>query len=293
MLSPRTDLALESLEQHTPIPPEVEEDTRTLQGYPCSTIRITGAKGSAALGRPEGVYHTLDLTALADGDQAGRRRAIQALRDLLAPLLPEGPIFVVGLGNRSITPDAIGPGCVDHLLVTRHLRTLAPEHFASLRSVAALSTGVLGSTGMESGELVQAAAQLLSPAAILAIDALATRQVQRLCATVQLSDTGIVPGSGIGNHRFALSRETLGCPVLSLGVPTIVDGATLCADLLEQAHLPLPDRESLSAAPGSSLWVTPQDIGQRVSQLSLLLGRAISLALQPGMELEELEELMA
>jgi spore protease len=143
---------------------------------------------------------------------------------------------------------------------------------------------------MESGELVRAVVEKLEPTAVIAIDALAARRVERLCATVQVCDTGISPGSGVGNHRAPLDRETLGVPVLALGVPTVVDGATLCADLLEERGG--ADPQALANAPGASLMVTPRDIDQRVEDMAKVLGYGVSLALQPSLTLEELELLV-
>jgi len=289
----RTDLALELRDMAGDDLPEVESHAATCQGLPLTTVRVTGPNGAKALGKPEGTYHTLDLTPLSRREPGALSQATAALVELLRPLLPqEGTVLVVGLGNRAVTPDAIGPKACDHILVTRHLVELAPEHFAAFRPVAALAAGVLGTTGVESGELARAVSSAISPAAVVAIDALCARQVERLCATVQICDTGITPGSGIGNHRFSLNAETLGVPVIALGVPTVVEGATLCADLLEAAGLPSPAAGELRDLPGGNLVVTPKDIDQRVADVSRLLGRALSLALQPHLTEEELEELV-
>lgn len=288
MTSWRTDLALE---QHQGMGGELEgvlcEET-ALEGLPLTTVRVTTAQGARALGKPEGVYHTLDVTAMTRREEGAMARAVEALRALLTPLLPrEGEVLVVGLGNRAITPDAVGPKACDHLLVTRHLVEMIPEHFGRFRSVSALAAGVMASTGVESGELARAVVDHLRPAAVIAVDALCARQVERLCATVQVGDTGIAPGSGVGNHRFSLDREHLGVPVIALGVPTVVEGATLCADLLAQAGAATPEE-----LPGGGLLVTPKDIDQRVEDMARLLGRAVSLALQPGLTAEELEALV-
>ena len=141
-------------------------------------------------------------------------------------------MLVAGLGNRAITPDAVGPKVHEHILVTRHLVRHMPEQFGTLRPVASLAAEVLANTGVESGDLVRAVCEAISPACVIAVDALASRSLARLCRTVQQYHTRITPGSGVGNHRVGLNRETLGIPVLALGVPTVVDGATLAADLL-------------------------------------------------------------
>ena len=295
MTKRRTDLALEARElfgEEASALPGVESREEESQGYPLTTVRVTDPKGAEALGKPEGTYHTLDLTALGQREEGAFPRAVEAVKELLAPLLPkEGTVIVVGLGNRAITPDAVGPKAADRILVTRHLISMAPEHFGTFRPVCALAAGVLGTTGMESGELAKAVCDKLSPAAVIAVDALCARRVERLCVTVQICDTGISPGSGVGNHRFSLDKESLGVPVIALGVPTVVEGATLCADLLEEAGKPM-DEEELSKAPGASLFVTPRDIDQRVEDMGKVLSYAISLALQPELSITDLEALV-
>lgn len=292
----RTDLALEARElreEQAQTLPQVESRETQAEGFPLTTVTVTGPEGAKALGKPEGVYHTLDLAGLGRREEGAFPRAVKALAGLLAPLLPDGAgeVLVVGLGNRAITPDAVGPKAADRTLVTRHLIAMAPEHFGDFRPVAALAAGLLGTTGVESGEIVKAVADKIAPRAIIAVDALAARRVERLCATVQVCDSGIAPGSGVGNHRFALNAETMGVPVIAVGVPTVVDGATLCADLLEEAGQH-PDPQAISQAPGATLMVTPRDIDQRVEDMAKVIGYALSLALQPSLELEELEALV-
>ncbi|MCD8051961.1 MAG: GPR endopeptidase, partial [Clostridiales bacterium] len=191
--------------------------------------------------------------------------------------------LVVGLGNRAITPDAVGPWAVDHTVVTRHLVARLPETFGDFRPVAAVATGVLGTTGVESGELVKALCQRLRPAVVIAIDALAARSARRLCSTIQLTDTGIVPGSGVGNARFALTREELGVPVLAVGVPTVVRAATLAADLGADEG----QRETLGG-----LLVTPKDIDALAAELARIIGYGVTMALQEGVTLEDVEYLL-
>lgn len=296
MLERRTDLALEAREllggADRKLPGVDSEETQT-EGFPLTTVRVRTEEGAQSLGKPVGVYHTLDLAGVGRREEGAFPRAVEALAALLTPLLPnrKEEVLVVGLGNRAITPDAVGPKAADRTLVTRHLIDMVPEHFGALRPVCALAAGVLGTTGMESGEIVKAVADKLGPAAIIAVDALAARRVERLCATVQVCDSGIAPGSGVGNHRFALNKESMGVPVIAVGVPTVVDGATLCADLLEEAGREA-DPKDLASAPGATLMVTPRDIDQRVEDMAKVIGYGISLALQPGMGLEELEMLI-
>ena len=169
---------------------------------------------------------------------------------------------------------------------------MAPSQFGSFRPVAVLAAGVLGTTGVESGEIVKAVADQIRPKAIVAVDALAARRLERLCTTVQVSDTGISPGSGVGNHRFSLDRESMGVPVIAVGVPTVVDGATLAADLLEEAGRDGFDPAALAKGSGATLMVSPRDIDQRVEDMAKVIGYGVSLALQPELSLEDLEMLV-
>lgn len=301
MLQRRTDLALEAREilaqsgQKQDSIDGVESLETTREGYPVTTVRVVSRRGEQALGKPMGTYVTLELAGLKRREADAFPRAVSALAAELRELLPAksgDSVLVVGLGNRAITPDNIGPGAVGHTLVTRHLVEQIPEHFGHFRPVSALAAGVLAMTGVESGELVRAVTDKIKPSCVIAIDALASRSLKRVCTTIQLADTGITPGSGVGNHRAALNRETLGVPVIALGVPTVVDVATLCADVLEEAGRGDLEPEALRGA-GSGLMVTPRDIDQSAADLSKVIGYGVNLALQEGLSLEDLELLLS
>lgn len=301
MLQRRTDLALEAREiwesgaQKATVLRGVESHQTDREGYLVTTVRITDREGQQALGKPMGTYITLELPGLKRREEDAFPRAVRALAAELGALLPLKPgdsVLVVGLGNRAITPDNIGPTAVGHTLVTRHLVAQVPEHFGHFRPVAALAAGVLANTGMESSELVHSVVERIHPSCVIAIDALASRSLNRICSTIQLADTGISPGSGVGNHRTALNRETLGVPVIALGVPTVVDVATLCADVLEEAGRGELEPESLRGA-GGGLMVTPRDIDQSVADLSKVIGYGVSLALQEGLSPEDLEMMLS
>ena len=291
MLGRRTDLALEAKEiweegaAEAAVLEGVEAASGEREGFHTETVRILDRRGEEALGKPAGRYVTLTLDGLARREEGAFGRAARAVAGELSTLLegvaPDGLVLVVGLGNRAITPDAIGPKVHERTLVTRHLVRQMPEHFGSFRPVASLAAEVLGNTGMESGEVARAVCEDIRPACVIAVDALASRSLDRLCRTVQLSDTGITPGSGVGNHRVGLNRESLGVPVIAVGVPTVVDGATLAADLTGAEDLP-------PLGKGGSLLVTPKDIDSQVSDLSHIIGYGISLALQPGLTVEDL-----
>ena len=292
----RTDLAMEAQELWRESAGEttrlsgVEARDGEREGIPVTTVRILDREGEQALGKPRGTYVTLTLEGVAGRAEGVFGRAIRAVAGELSQLLegvdPQGLVLVAGLGNRAITPDAIGPKVHEQIFVTRHLVDQMPEHFGHLRPVASLAAEVLGTTGVESGEVVRAVCEKLRPACVIAVDALASRSLERLCRTVQLADTGITPGSGVGNHRVALDRDSLGVPVLALGVPTVVEGSTLAADLMGADELP-----DLGA--GRDLLVTPKDIDSQVADLAKIVGYGISLALQPGMTVEDLELLLS
>ena len=227
--------------------------------------------------------------ARREEDAFGRAaRALAAELGALLGLEPGAPALVVGLGNRAITPDNIGPKAADQTMVTRHLVERVPEHFGSFRPVAALAAGVLGTTGMESGEVVRAVAEQIKPACVVAVDALASRSLRRVCRTIQLADTGITPGSGVGNARAALNAETLGVPVIAVGVPTVVDAATLTCDVLAEAGKGELNPAALQGA-GDGLIVTPKDIDTQVHDLAKVIGYGINLALHTGLTIEDVE----
>ena len=290
----RTDLALEARQlwlerERAEELPGVAVTERRREGVPVSTVEVLDERGAEALGKPPGRYVTLELDALLRREAEAFPRAALALaaelRELLA-LDPAASCLVVGLGNREITPDAVGPCTVEHLLVTRHLKEHLPEDFAAFRPVSALCTGVLGTTGIESGDLVRSVCAALRPGCVVAVDALASRSTEKLCRTVQIADTGIVPGSGVGNARRALDRETLGVPVIALGVPTVVDAATLTLELAGHAGAEL---DPTAFGPLGGLMVTPRDIDRNVRDVARLLGYGLNLALHEGLSLEDVD----
>lgn len=289
MIARRTDLALEAHElwrlasgsSHLPGTRQSEHRRGNLR---VTRVDVCTQEAVRQLGKPCGRYLTLDLRGIdtcADGDAA---TAVAAELRTLAPLRRAvGRALVVCLGSAAMTPDALGPRAARHILVTRHLSA----SFPSLCEVSVLSPGVLGATGLEAAEQTRGAVQATRAELVLAVDALASQRLGRVCATVQLSDTGIVPGSGVGNHRGALTRETLGVPVVAVGVPTVVDAATLTLDVLEEAGAPLPPREALVDA-AKGLMVTPRSIDAQVERLARIVGLGISAALHPSLSVDEL-----
>ena len=267
----RTDLALEA----KTLWERSAGETTKLEGVRARTRRrgeteitqldILDPRGEQALGKPIGRYLTMELPRYDRDVRKPAETLAQELRELLR--LAEGEsVLVIGLGNRAVTPDALGPQTVGRLFLTRHLIENLPAQFGACRSVSALTPGVLATTGIETLEVVRGAVAHVKPGAILAIDALAAGSMERLCRTVQLTDTGIVPGSGVGNRRAAFSRETLGVPVYSLGVPTVVDA-------------PAPDGHAQE-----QMIVTPRDIDAQIRYFSGVLAGGVNLALHPDFD---------
>ena len=293
MYQRRTDLALEARELRRGQAQDLDGVTsceRKTHGFSVTAVAVETEAAARELGKPVGTYVTLDLrSGRADGEDVLQRaaRAVgEELRSLLGGAVRSA--LVVGLGNAAMTPDAVGPQTAEHVLVTRHL--LGERSLASLTPVSVLTPGVLGRTGIEAAETIRGAVQTVRPDVVVAVDALASRSLARVCATVQLSDSGIVPGSGVGNHRRSLTRDTLGVPVVAVGVPTVVDAATLALDVLEEAGAQSVDPAALRGHDG--VMVTPRDIDAQIRELSRIVGYGIDLALQP-LEYDALCALMA
>lgn len=293
----RTDLALEARElwqesaDKTTKLSGVKAGKSRREGYPVTKVEILDKEGAETLGKPVGTYLTLDLTSYWQRKENYFDRAVRALGAELRDMLPgDGAAMVIGLGNRAMTPDAVGPLTLESVLITRHLRAAMPKQFGGFRPVSAFSVGVLGTTGVESAEAVRGLVKQVKPDFVIAVDALASRRTGRVCATVQLSDSGIVPGSGVGNQRSALNKESLGVPVFAVGVPTVVDAATLAADLLEESGVKEFDEKRLRSRK-QPLTVTPRDIDAQVRELSRVLGYGVNWALQ-DLEIEDMAALL-
>jgi len=281
----RSDLALECRE---PLEKQAQRGLRSseeaLEGCRLTRLEVLDESGAKAIGKPVGVYVTVELPPLGEYADVYGPAMEFAARELRRMLPPEGPVLVTGLGNSDMTPDALGPRCCALVLATRHLdgELAKSAGLGDLRPVMCLTPGVLGRTGMESAELVAAAVRATKPAAVLTVDALCARKLSRLGCTIQLSDSGIVPGSGVGNARRELSRGTLGVPVISLGVPTVVDAATLVADLTDKGD---PPGES------ANMMVTPREVDLLIERAAKLCAMAINRALQPHLAIEDFLEL--
>ncbi len=245
-----------------------------------------GSRTSTLLKTPEGDsygrYITYELPPFAASAESTDCLA-ESLADSLRGLLKghTQAVLVAGLGNASVTPDAVGPLTAEKVLATRHITGMYKDLFPNdLATVSVLAPGVLGQTGIEAAEILASAARLTRASAVIAIDALAAKDYARIGCTIQLTDTGISPGSGVGNCRKELSKRTLGVPVVAVGVPTVVDAATLMENLTGQ-----------EADTGRDLVVTPRDIDEVVHKASCLLSLSLNLALQPTLSLSDIREL--
>lgn len=278
----RTDIALERHELLKDNKCEgVEFNQEKNEKAVITTIEILDENGEKALGKPKGKYITIDLPEFSHESELldSRLTAIsQTIKDLLPPNAQT--VLVAGLGNESITPDALGPLCAKQIFATRHIEKDMQKtlELPSLRPVATVSTGVLGQTGIETAEYIKGIAEFIKPDAVIVIDALASRKISNLGKTVQLSNTGITPGAGVGNYRKAIDKSTLGVPVISMGVPTVVDGRTIVHDLTE-------NKENISSE-ADEIMVTPRDIDTVIERAAKLLALSINYALQPEFDPE-------
>jgi spore protease len=321
----RTDLALEAHElireqavrtdpQAFVEPPGVEMETAGTEEIKITRVKVTSPTGEASVGKPMGNYITLEVSGLRDNDQDLYEQTCRTLATELVNILKLGPkstILVVGLGNWNVTPDALGPKVISNLMVTRHLLEYVPEQVdEGVRPVCAIAPGVLGITGIETGEIIRGIVDKVKPDIIIAIDALASRKMERVNTTIQIADTGISPGSGVGNKRMDLSKDTLGVPVVAIGVPTVVDAATMANDTIDlvldsmvnQASkgtefynmLKSIDRdekyqmiqEVLRPYVGN-LIVTPKEIDEAIEKISMVIANGLNIALHQGLTLKD------
>lgn len=287
---PNTDLACERMRADTSLPgvdytEEKEGDTVI------SRLVIDSDEGEEAIGKPRGSYVTVSFPPLWELDEKRishlSHRLAELILEFVARIFPSPTsVLVAGLGNRAITADAIGPESVSRMIATRHLSSEDPELFARFADceLSLLAPGVLGETGIEAAELVASASRTVGAGLVVVIDALAARATERLAATVQLSDTGIRPGSGIRNARRALDADLLGVPCLAIGVPTVVGSATLVHDAFERAGIgeeKIPEEVEKVLHGGRSFFVSPREIDLVTERAARLLGDAVNLAFSP------------
>ncbi len=297
----RTDLALEVHEFLTESAEELSGiliDQKTEQNIEISKVKIETKEAAKTMGKPMGNYITLEFKNLDISAGTDYENLCHALSDALSSLLhlKKGALtLVVGLGNQNVTPDALGPAVVEGLIVTRHLFTYMPEQMDdSLSPVCAVAPGVLGMTGMETEEIIRGIVKSVKPDCLIAVDALAARSIHRILSTIQICDTGIAPGAGVGNNRKALNQETLGIPVIALGVPTVVDAPTITADALQAAGLS-DDAENSRAHLRTLLpdalnnfVVTPKEIDIIGARVAKILANGINFSLHKNITFEDI-----
>jgi spore protease len=313
----RTDLALETQESMRGDDGEVRgvdfvEEKRE-NGVTISTVTIQTENAAKAMGRPRGHYITIEAPEMVEEDEDYHREISLELAKIIRQLIPkehikiENPaecsVLIVGLGNRDVTPDALGPRVIDNMFITRHIIKEFGKYAFGDEKVSRISgivPGVMAQTGMECLEIIRGVVRETEPDFVITVDALAARNARRLGRTIQLTDTGITPGSGIGNHRHALNEKSVGVPVISLGVPTVVDAATIVSDAMTSlisamslSHLEKLDeterqelaRELLSPQL-HGMFVTPKDIDESIKRLSFLISEGLNIALAGNKEQE-------
>ena len=291
----RTDLALEARETVQKPDGEIrgvrveEEQDKEKEIY-ITRVMIETKNGAKIMGKPVGTYITVEAPGMALPDEGCHREVSEKVARQIKALLPdekeELSVLVVGLGNRDVTADALGPNVADQLHVTRHVVKefgKAAYDKNKMHMISALVPGVMAKTGMETCEIIRGVVEQTSPDVIIAIDALAARSTKRLNRTIQITDTGVLPGSGVGNHRHALTKETLGIPVIGIGIPTVVDAGTIVGDAVEQVEremLFLSDIHAVKMAELQNMYVTTKDIDDVVNRLSYTISEAINIALE-------------
>ncbi len=312
MYQVRTDLALETREKFEEDNVEIKgvrlEEEQAASDIHISSVIIETENGAKAMGKPKGNYVTLEAPNMIEEDEGYHREISVQLSRVLKRLLPEGESYttlIVGLGNRAVTPDSLGPRVVDNLCITRHIIKEFGKYVigdSCHKSVSSIVPGVMAQTGMESMEIVRGIAKETKPDIIIAVDALAARSTRRLNRTIQITDTGINPGSGVGNHRHALNCESVGIPVIAIGIPTVVDAATIVIDTMNNLLDAMSQAEQIRRIGNSyekldmmekyelvhelltpqlnTLYVTPKDVDEAVKRLSYTVSEGINIALQ-------------
>jgi len=319
----RTDIALEARTMYmeaSKIEGEIDgvevDVSNPLENTTVTRVKIVSSKGAECLNKPQGNYITIDIPSEIYGEQTIYEEVCRIVAKELMNLIPQKEkslVLAVGLGNRNVTPDALGPAVIDSLLVTRHLIRYIPEEIDErLRPLCAIAPGVLGITGIETGEIVRGICEKVKPSLLIVIDALCSRSMKRINKTIQISDTGITPGAGVGNNRMALNKETLGIPVIAIGVPTVVDAATitgdsidfLIGDLKENAKENEPlykmletistedkyalIKQTLSDNIGDFI-VTPKEIDKVIENISRVIANGINISVHEGIEFSDID----
>lgn len=326
MINVRTDLIVEAKEIYTKEHKEekdidgievIEESEKDIK---VTTVKVKNEEGAKKIGKPQGNYITIDIPKFTayDGDTMDDvSKVLAEILERLVNIETEKTALVVGLGNRKVTPDALGPKVTEKIMVTRHLQTVMPEAIDdSVRPVCSIAPGVLGITGIETSEIIKAVVDKVKPDLVICIDALAARRIERVNTTIQIGDTGIAPGAGVGNNRMKINEESLGVKVIAIGVPTVVDAVTIANDSidlvidslingtssgnefykmlksLDKSEKGALIREVLSSEAFGDMIVTPKDIDLVIDSLSKIIANGINMAVQPNMNMEDINKFM-
>lgn len=299
MFQIRTDLAVETSEKR-PDGKEVSgirvEKKKSGEDVVITKVCIDTQKAAKTLGKPRGTYVSIEADQMMEEDSGYHREISEIFSDQLKTFLPKdyrnAKILVIGLGNREVTPDALGPKVIDHLFITRHLLEEFGKYLVELDqccSISGIVPGVMAQTGMETVEILRGIIAETKPDLVIAVDALAARSIKRLNRTIQITDTGIIPGSGVGNYRNAITEEHLGIPVIAIGIPTVVDAATIIADfcmgLMEENKSEPEEMEasvrSLISPKLNTMYVTSKDIDEAVNRLSFTISEGLNMTFVP------------
>lgn len=326
MINVRTDLAVEAREMYT----EKHKDEKDIDGIEVieeiendikvTTVKVKNEIGAEKIGKPQGNYITIDIPNFTAYDGGTMDDVSNVLSEVLSRLVnidTEKTALIVGLGNRKVTPDALGPKVTEKIMVTRHLKTVMPDAIDdSVRPVCSIAPGVLGITGVETKEIIKAVVDKVKPDLVICIDALAARRIERVNTTIQIGDTGISPGAGVGNNRMQINEESLGVKVIAIGVPTVVDAVTIANDSIDLVIDSLISetssgndfykmlksldknekgnliREVLTSEEFGDMIVTPKDIDLVIDSLSKIIANGINMAIQPNMNMEDINKFM-
>ena len=313
-----TDLAIESRELYKEREkkevPGVEVEKKEEDNYTVTRVKIVNEIGMQSMGKSIGTYITIDVPKLKKADEDLKDEISQLVAKEIKGLgknKEDSKILIIGLGNWNVSPDALGPKVIERVLVTRqYFVNYSKEIDETVANVAAISPGVMGLTGIETGEIVRGIVEKINPDLVIAVDALASRKMDRISTTIQISDTGINPGSGIGNKRMGLNKDTLGVPVIAIGIPTVVDAATMINDTMDLIVGSMKNEAQVGSEFYSMLneiskedkysliqevlepfmpnvVVTPKEIDLIIDDLSIIIANGLNIALHPGIDLKD------
>jgi spore protease len=293
----RTDLAVESVYTHHGN--GVSEENLTVENLKITRIKITTAQAAEKVGKPVGNYVTIEGDNITKKEPEILENIAKILSHEIRRILPPGVdnILVVGLGNRRITPDSLGPSVIERVMVTNHIiKFLNTEKERDFSSVSGISPGVMGVTGMETVDIVKGIVDIARPSLIIAVDALCAKNAGRMFKTIQVTDTGINPGSGVGNRRDGLNKEKLGIPVIAIGIPTVVDANSIISDALTtffQKNSELENGQEIIndilESSNSGLIVSPKDIDNLIERGAKIVANGINLALHNNIDFAFIE----